>query len=209
MNPYLKNVGLVLLVLLTLIPRCENKPKQEVKKVYTPLTYLNKHPVVRLENTVHTYCSGTVVSDSLVVTALHCVEPFIKNNVSVFVSDKNKTVLIETKVVFYLPYLDQALLKGDFKGFDKMKMKNPQNGIEHSKGPFVTMGYPNGGELIQFDWVLIGGDGFFLKGTGYLYKTMSGGPLVDLSTNEIVGVNSAVTYDGKAIISPIVNLITN
>lgn len=148
-----------------------------------------------------TYCSATVISDEIAITAAHCIAPFQRY---VFISNENRTENFTTVVYSVIDSIDQAILVGDFTKFNKLNIKNKTNGIAGSKGSFLTCGYPYNGDLICFKYKPLGIYYFMLKGESYLYSGMSGGALIDTSTDTIVGVNSSVK-EGYVIHSPLVS----
>lgn len=157
--------------------------------------------VIRIINqNNYTYCSATVVSNEIAITAAHCIAPYQRY---VFISNENRTENFTTVVYSVIDSIDQAILVGDFTKFNKLNLKSKLNGIAESKGPFLTCGYPYNGDLICFKYKPLGIYFFMLKGQSYLYSGMSGGALID-SSNTIVGVNSAVK-DDYVLHSPLVN----
>lgn len=162
------------------------------------------NPIIRLiKYSGFSYCSATVVSDRIAITAAHCIDP-LQNYV--YISNEHRTENFTVMVYSVIDSIDQAILIGDFTKFKKLNLKTKMNGIAGSKGPFITCGYPYNGELLCFKYKPQGIDGFMLKGESYLYSGMSGGALIDTSTNEIVAVNYAVKEE-YVIHSPLVNTL--
>lgn len=166
------------------------------------------HPaIIRLVSLDHpsfrnTFCSAFVISDKVAVTAAHCVE---KIGDQIAFQNTSEDFLGFATVYSLITRVDQAILIGDFTNFKRFKLKTQTNGIGNSKGPFKNCGYAYGGSLICFDYKNIGIVGFMLRGEGFMYPGMSGGPVFDLTTNEVIGINYAVA-DSFLVISPIVNL---
>ena len=190
------NLALVLFCLL-LLSLFSNVAQAKTKKYGAIVRLVTKDKF--------SYCTGTVVDDYHIVTAFHCVSDLVGK--PIFVTTANRSKLFEAEVLEIQPYMDLAVLEGDFRKFNHIPVKKKQNGFEKSKGPFIIVGYPNDGELLEFKWKPVGQFEFFVVGNGFLYKGMSGGPCIDVSTREIVGVNSRIDTAGHALISPIINMV--
>jgi hypothetical protein len=162
--------------------------------------------IIRIINPQYarTSCSAFVISDKIAITAEHCVDDAFMR--IVYFTDQYHTELLQAQVFSSFKTIDQAMLVGDFSKFKRFNLKFPSNGIAGNKGPFKTCGYAYGGKLMCFDYTPIGIDDFMLAGKGFLYSGMSGGPLFDVKTNEVVGVNVAVK-ENIVIHSPLVNTL--
>lgn len=142
-------------------------------------------PILRVLNMYDkTVCSAFVVSEHYAITAQHCLDPF---QTSIVLSSTNKEQIIVGKILSVDNRTDQALIMGDFSSFKPLKM-----GMVEGKKNLRSCGYAYGGDLVCFKYKADNNWGFMLKGKGYLYPAMSGGPLVDLKTNTVVGINVAV-----------------
>lgn len=177
---------------------------------YVPEKHTKLNGIVRLTTEGKTFCSGTVISRTTVLTAAHCVRAQIgpieitRQNIEIR-PISNTDLHISGEVYSVRPQLDQALLRGDFDKFDPrpyivdIKMLDS---LRH--GTYISCGFPMGGglfctkliykELMDFFWSV---DGLILPG-------MSGGP-VFADSGEVIAVNNAVE-NNDSFISPIYNL---
>ena len=92
---------------------------------------------------------------------------------------------------------------GNFSNFNKIKVALSPTEVIDSLGPYKSCGFPYGDTPICESIRISGPLGFFLAGQGYLYPGMSGGPLFDVSTKTVIGVNSRV-YNSTSLFSPII-----
>jgi S1-C subfamily serine protease len=202
------------------IYQLDNLPPMELKDeienpfiIKDPNAPVTNAPVVRIgvntEGKKRFICSGTVVSNAYVITAGHCLHKHNGLGIDItqkyFVESNDRTISVETKAAAIHYNMDYGLLLGDFTKFQKMKIDPLQKGFIGKQGPFAACGYPLGGS----DHC-----GFFsiVDFTGYrnaapaiqLYPGMSGGPVIDLNTKHLVGINSAVSQ-GYSLFAPFVN----
>lgn len=171
-------------------------------------------PVVRINVIVDKkpkfICSGTVVSNKYVITAGHCItdreEGGIDKDKVFVIQNSSKTISVDSKAVAMHPSMDYGLLMGDFTVFQKLELDPVSLGFSGKLGPFVTCGFPLGGidhcQAFPGPLPFIGYQNAI--GKVQLYPGMSGGPVMDLTTGYIVGINSAVGQD-YSVFSPIVN----
>lgn len=173
------------------------------------------NPIVRLvAPNGRTYCTGTVINPTTVVTASHCIMmqdpvfgmPFanpdpigIRANDNV---DRNTTARVYAIQV----QLDHAVLKGNFPGFQYAMYITDIAEINRTykrNHSYKACGYPLGGslycteltykELAVFMWAM----------NGQVIPGMSGGPVFYGDT--FLAINVSMDND-HAIISPIYNL---
>lgn len=168
-------------------------------------------PLVRLYYEGSFMCSGVVVSDTLVLTAAHCVVSPSQTmpDEGIVVSDIFEQYFVPTVVAYYDKLRDVAILYGDFRFFQAAKVDWSGEFQEDLKNAdIVTCGFP-GGDVLYCSKIKYATNFYFkmLFSGGQLYKGMSGGPvLIDVNGEKVViGVNSAV-YLTYTIIGPIVGI---
>ena len=102
--------------------------------------------IVRLTNGGRTFCTGSVVDDTTVITAGHCVaqeSPFgIAVNTDPIEIRSNDNVPRGTfgKVHSILPQLDSAVLKGNFKIYSKFKVIDDIGVLQGLRGQNLRTG---------------------------------------------------------------------
>lgn len=162
--------------------------------------------LIRLKNKDNKFfCSGFVIDGRYAMTAAHCVDD-VEGPIRIY--DKNDTFTgTEAKVLGYNHRNDTAVIYGDFTNFKAANIEKDVHGFVTSKGPFLTCGYPYGQKAAYCEIAMaVEAEDFAVKLLGVLVPGMSGGPVVDLSTNKVVGLNTAV--EGKFIIcNPIVGAL--
>lgn len=169
--------------------------------------------IVRLVREGRTTCTGVVVSEDTIITAMHCVViegPFgpMINPSEIEIRDATNTpVSAYGKPIGARQQLDQAVIHGDFQKFAARKTitgVSELNKLAKYDVTLVACGYPLGGALhcnnLQFKELY----DFFWATNGLLLPGMSGGPVM-LEDGTVVALNVAVTKD-KSIVSPIYNI---
>lgn len=174
--------------------------------------------LVRLEyNNGIFFCSGTVISDELVLTAAHCIEGAIEANamgvetsllVASLKDSKGETTKIKGTPIYADYKADYALIKGSFQEFNTMQIEvSPTSDLLYKKNLKLELcGFPYGSSSVCYpslSEVKKYIRQFELK--GQMYPGMSGGPVIDIATGKVVGVNSSMGED-KVFISPLIGL---
>ncbi len=170
--------------------------------------------IVRLvDATGHTFCTGTVVNDKTIVTAMHCllVQGLFGQEINpgpIFIrEDDNVDLGVTATPVVVQPQMDQGIITGDFKRFEQLPHISDVkrlNSLGYPDAKFTACGYPLGGHLYCTTMYYKYHSNFMWKVSGLLLPGMSGGPVL-YDGDTIIGVNVAVE-DDKSIISPIYNL---
>lgn len=155
------------------------------------------------------FCSGVVISEKLIATAAHCIQG--TETMEVRARDGKPTGIAAT-VVNANGRLDTALLKGDFHLFQNRQIAQDSNYIHlvltNPNSRLIACGYPLGSELRCTPFTSVSRQDFFYKGEGYLYPGQSGGPVIDLDTGYVLGVNHAV-QDRYIIINPLAEFMND
>lgn len=134
------------------------------------------------------FCSGFTIDDNYVITAAHCVTP----NQKVFI---NKD--IPGRVIGVNYRADYAMILGNFSNFQPLSVELTWGVMNMLAGRLVkACGYPMGQQtLVCTHGTLIGSYGDKALAHGELYPGMSGGPVFDVESNIVIGLNSAVLID--------------
>lgn len=196
-------VCLLLLASIHFIKGGINKPRIETTHIDTSIVRLHDMETGRF------FCSGVVISDSLILTAAHCVVrenplsmlfgPDIVRRVEIR-SINGQPLGIYADLAAANPRQDVALLSGSFSEFDHMNVEVKPQAIEdsflHSKH-LKACGYPAGGKLVCSTITSVRHMNFGFGANGFLYPGMSGGPVIDEETGNVIGLNTAV--DGERV----------
>jgi Trypsin len=185
--------------------------KEEVSSKYESDKYGS---IVRLVRDDFTFCSGTVVSNSLIITAGHCVSEQSPLGYTTITTDtieirpsENKDLKITAKVVNVSFQMDQALLTGDFIKFNTRQFYSKPEYLSKYLifgQEFVSCGYPRGGDLYCTTTTFVEPEDFFWSVSGVLLPGMSGGPT--MVNGIVVAVNTGVHRE-YSVISPIYNIM--
>ncbi len=182
--------------------------KQITTVVNSPLTIdpvALKSATKLLGTNIRPHCSAFVVSKKYAMTAAHCVEfngnPFGDRDL---IFDNKIPVVVH----WFDSRLDIALLTGDFSKYKKLKLKQYHLIIDMKTNLGYACGYPAASEPFRCTTIKdIRNYNFGFSGYGHMIPGMSGGPVVDAFTGEVIGINSAVD-DDKYIFADILPFLT-
>lgn len=152
-------------------------------------------------------CSGFVVNNSTVITASHCGEAVFVSGVN-FVNITNGKETVSASFVSGNGRLDLAAIKGDFTKFSKLSVAtDPEEDSLANKDTvnLVTCGYPYGGKPVCFKLTDLEKYVDFTAAKGQMNAGMSGGPVIDLNSGKVMGVNVGVA-EGFVFFSPTLNI---
>lgn len=170
--------------------------------------------IVRLTTEGRTFCSGTVISSHLILTAAHCVSTessfgtvTTSNNLNIR-ADDNVDRGVLAKVVYVHAQTDHAILLGDFSLFGTLPLVTDPvalTAIRNKTSPmFVSCGYPLGGNLYCTDAWYVAPIQFYWAVDGVMLPGMSGGPT--LYNGTVIATNFAVE-GAIATVSPTYNVL--
>lgn len=190
-------IGVALVVVGIAVPLFHSpKPK------LSPIDYSVKgkplySAMIRI-STKNGICTATVISRNYAITAGHCVVGQIgdKYNVGSVSGNTYKPKTVKAIAVRGFMYggIDAGLLKGDFSDFSYAPIENGDLNYTH---PLVSCGHAAGSPTPMCRPLIPAQPyGFIAVGMGNLIPGMSGGPVIDVITGRVVGINSA--QDGNA-----------
>lgn len=154
------------------------------------------------------FCSAVVFDNSYTVTAAHCLDssfgPLRVDGLHIK-DEHGKDTGIIAIAAGVNTRVDFGIIKGDFRLFKKATLEVHSNGFIGG-GIFLACGFPMGqNQLTCEPFVPKSNYYFHVIGLSALVPGMSGGPVVDLKTGKVVGVNSAVG-EGVVFITPLTGL---
>lgn len=170
------------------------------------------------------FCSGVVIARDRILTAAHCLSTSffgISMDMPIeLLSVRGTTVKGASKDIRALGMkvdnsTDRAIITGTFDDLYSLKVEIDAE-IIHSilrnpSSKLINCGRAYGGKLTcsEFKYTNQCSAPLFFKlcGTGFVYPGMSGGPLIDLVTMKVLGVNMATSPYGETAISPAVNVV--
>ncbi len=174
-----------------------------------------KDPIIALyekyDGEQHFACTAFVISDKLALTAGHCIvtdEEFLSKDEIEIRDIKLQTTKIKATPGAVNTRADLGIIVGDFSGFNKFSLALNPGGVLSAIGPIMTCGFAWGSfPVLCVPFKVVNNAGFEERGIGRLYPGMSGGPVIDLGADNIIGINTGVEQNGGVVFSPTVGLI--
>jgi Trypsin-like peptidase domain len=152
-------------------------------------------------------CTAFVVTNKYAITAAHCVTDengSIERSLLQVRSLDLKTPLTYVRAASMNSRADLAVVTGDFSKFQHAMIN--RDGYFGSVGPYTTCGFPWGDTPpICTPFVPSANFYFGIQGSGALFPGMSGGPVVDLGSGKIIGLNQLV-QNGVVVIAPLTGI---
>lgn len=87
-----------------------------------------------------------------------------------------------------------------------MAIETQPAGMLAAQGPFIACGFPGGDKAMCTRFTPVSNNEFLVYGTGFLFQGMSGGPVIDQSTQHVVAVNSRVASTG-VMVGPLIGFL--
>ena len=182
-----------------------SKANSAEKPVSTPVS-----PVIRLHTpeTGEFFCTAVIVSPHLALTAAHCVVNLTMFD-AITVRDSTGKFVTTARVAGLNERADYAIIRGNFTRTQRLKAETDPGKIlkmvMDQKRQIIACGYAWSGNMfcstVEHRHMMI----FQIAGTGFMYPGMSGGPVIDVATQTVVGVNSRVT-ETDIVFSPIIEI---
>jgi len=156
------------------------------------------------------YCSAVVATNSYALTASHCLlnpetGEMTTEEIQVRTIELSMKNALIVKAASINRRADLGIVLGDFSNFKKVLVA--RRGFFGHKGPYVACGFPYGeAPPACIPFVPVINHFFMIKGIGHLYPGMSGGPVIDATTNEVVGLN-ILADDGFVAVAPMIGFL--
>lgn len=148
------------------------------------------------------HCTAFVIDANYAATAGHCVVDkdyrLFREPLSAKSNEYEEHFPVEA--VGAELRTDIGLIKGDFRNFKILRINtlNANYIVQGGKRDYTACGHPQGQKALSCTpFLLMHQHLFHLTGPGLLIPGMSGGPVIDVLTNEVVGINSQVTEGDK------------
>lgn len=190
---------MILLSIIALFTSCTTSVKEVSKAKRAVLDLSEQHnllaplnPIIRLNHNGEFNCTAIVIGNNYALTAGHCVmnDDFetLTDHLTIISNDQKITRPVQA--VDANLNVDIGLISGNFAEFDHVPVSNDELGVD---GQLMSCGYPGGNKQLTCAGIVPQlNDGFMIKATGYVVGGESGGPIINLNTSRVVGINSRV-----------------
>jgi hypothetical protein len=164
--------------------------------------------IIRLTDPVYGFnCTAFVIDGSHAMTAAHCLcdeDRNLSKTEFIIKDDQGRNTTITAKAIALDHYQDVGFLAGDFRNFKHLDVDFSGKVVKAGM-VLKACGFPSGqADLFCADLTQIGNAGFEYRTVGVpLQKGQSGGPVFEVNSKLVIGVNSAVD-DSTVIIGPAV-----
>lgn len=156
------------------------------------------------------YCTAFVVTNAYALTASHCLMDgktgeLATDELQIRNIDLKPTNTITAKAASINSRADVGVVLGDFSAYKKLNIV--RQGFFGHKGPYVSCGFPYGETPpLCIPFIPITNYFFKVKGHGALFPGMSGGPVIDVPTNDVVGLNLLAENEFVAV-APMIGIV--
>lgn len=205
------SVALLVFNIIMLWPKQHETVQPPVVKIpfgeMQGITTTSFNSIVRLANPDgRSFCTGWVVDRRYAVTAAHCINKRGKirlEPIKLF-ADTGEDTGITAQASDFDARMDLGLLVGDFSRIEPIRVNFVSEGFPRDPSiRYLACGFPLGQrKLFCSPFIPTDSHFFAIAGQGHLIPGMSGGPVINQDTGEVVGVNTAV-YKDKSIVSPV------
>lgn len=191
----------------------QNSPAEHVMPAPKAATNgaLKRDAIVRLHQNGHFFCSGIVIAANYVLTAAHCVAD-ASGTIEILTLQGESVTTSEHWSADERS--DLAVIECDCSAFNAMEVDSTAATVLSNiptktvSSPILACGYPHGGGIFCSELTDLSPQYFSLHAHGYLYPGMSGGPVINMRTNRVFAVNTAVAEQG-VLVSPLIELWTD
>ena len=164
-------------------------------------------PIVKLaDEKGKFFCSAFIIDANYAMTAAHCLDDesghLRKKEIQIQSADGK--ILLKAKAAAMNRSMDVGLVMGDFSNFKVLPVDFVEPEALIVNAPSMACGFPFGARIMTCSpFIPNGVQGFHISGIGQLVPGMSGGPVVNLATKNVIGINSAAGSGAVLVATPI------
>ena len=183
-----------------------------LSQVTEPTPILRLLTIPKGKERPHAFCTAFVVDVRYAITAAHCINDngHIARDMFKTSDARGNDTGISVQAIGYDIRTDLGLITGDFSSVRPIRAAFNKDSFDVGQPAkhLVSCGYPRGqAHLVCTTFLATRMSGFSVAGVGHIIPGMSGGPVIDTDTMEVVAVNYAVTEDGLSLVSPIEGML--